>query len=492
MIPRLPRGLAVLLLVPLAACSAVSSAPAVPSASLVNAHASGSSAQRLAVQRRSSPVGKITHVVFIVQENRTLDNLFGGPRPFPGADAASFGQTSNGKTVPLQQIEFFPSLPVNNNHRQWLTACNAPGSVPPFPVGQPSPCLMNGFNKNQSLLQGDIYSFVDYAETKPYWQIASTYTLADHFFTSHNSESYTGHQYIFSAQSGNVVDTPVLPGGLPYITPWGCDSPKGTVTHYLNPVTGQESLSQIFPCFNYLSLADAADLQQKSWRMYIWEKVININALDVNKSIRYGPFWKDQTRFRTPETAILKDVSGPLGLADITWVLPGPTNSDHPGTPSLYGPQWVSNVIDAIGESPYWSSTAIFVFWDDWGGFYDHVPPYVVRDQAGPGFRVPLLVVSPYAKPGYVSKPNIEFGTLLNFTEAVFGLSPLGGVDTSPYIGSYADLFNFSAPPRRFVPIPTTVSRDFFEHLDEGRVLEMSPGTSGFWEGANGQERLSP
>jgi phospholipase C len=128
-------------------------------------------------------------------------------------------------------------------------------------------------------------------------------------------------------------------------------------------------------------------------------------------------------------------------------VLPGPITSDHPGVPAGYcGPSWAAQVVDAIGNSKYWDDTAIVIFWDDWGGFYDHVAPYVVRDQAGPGFRVPLLVVSKYAKRGYVSHSNGEFGTLLKFAEENFHLGSLGTTDASPYVGNLDDYFDWNNP----------------------------------------------
>jgi phospholipase C len=479
------RGAVAVLALALAAsaCSHSSTIPAVPGGARPMARA----------WKSALAAAKIKHVVFIIQENRTFDNIFGGPNPFPGADAASSGMTSTGKTRKLSKIYFFPSLDVNNFHQPWLTACNPP-SPPPFTVGGPSPCRMNGFDKNQKLFEGNIYSYVDYNETKPYWSIAKTYTLGDHFFMGHNSESYTGHQYIFSGQSNNVVDAPVYPHTeLPFVTPWGCDSPKGTTTFSLNPQTGRESptSSGPFPCFGaptvtYPSLADLVNAKGLTWRMYSFIQDVNINALDVNTSIRNNAkYWNSSLNFRTPQTQILKDLSGKLtlSLASVTWVLPGPLSSDHPGTPSFYGPSWVADVVNAIGQSPQWNDTVIFVFWDDWGGFYDHVPPYVVRDQAGPGFRVPLLVISPYSKRGYVASTNIEFGTLLNFTESTLGLGSLGADDASPYLNNLDDFFNFTTSPQPFKPVATEKPPAFFEHLDERAVLRAHPGNSHFWDG---------
>ncbi|HKE37824.1 MAG TPA: alkaline phosphatase family protein, partial [Candidatus Baltobacteraceae bacterium] len=105
------------------------------------------------------------------------------------------------------------------------------------------------------------------------------------------------------------------------------------------------------------------------------------------------------------------------------------------------------------GNKTDWNETVIFVLWDDWGGFYDHVPPYVVRDQAGPGFRVPLLVVSPYVRHGVIHT-NTEFATLNKFVESTYGLAPLNATDISPYANDLNDFFDFNTPPQKFQPIP--------------------------------------
>ncbi len=437
------------------------------------------------------PQQKFDHIVFLVQENRTFDNIYGGPNPFPSADAATVGAVSTGTPVPLAKVELECTYTVrvyscsrqdpDNYHPQWLTACNAP-SPPPFTVGAASPCRMNGFDRNQTkdLDSGQIYSYVDRAEVKPYWDAASAYALGDRFFMGHNSESYTAHQYIFSGQSNNVVDGPVFPLPTPaaqkyFITPWGCDSPPGTTTFSLDPSTGAESAkpSGPLPCFAYPALASLfVDKPKLSWRLYSYSICQNINGLDVNSSIRNSSAWPSDVEktcpnsttitknanFRAPEDTFLTDVSGNNGtLASVTWLLPGAITSDHPGVPYGYcGPWWVASVIDAIGKSKFWDSTVIFIFWDDWGGYYDHVAPYTVRDQAGPGFRVPLIVVSPYAKRGAVVHTNTEFATLLKFAESNFDLGSLHATDESANLNDFNDFFDFSAPkPFAKINLPT-------------------------------------
>jgi phospholipase C len=484
-------GLIVLASLLLASCSHPSSGNAVPSTP---------------PPRATPPASPIRHVVFIVQENRTFDNIFGGPNGLPGADTAKSGQTHDGKTIALTEVNlekpFVGSGDPNNYHFQWLTACNA-ASPPPFPVGQPAPCNMNGFDLNAQQQAGypappgvsTIYSYANRAEVQPYWFIAQHYAVGDRFFMGHNSESYTGHQYIFSSQSHGTVDPPVFPSSVDCnlyhdycaYTPWGCDSPPGTRTYTIDSLTGAFTQPTAppngpAPCFGknggYLSVADLAQAKGLSWRLYAYSMCSGIVGLDANYTIRYAnpsiwpnagkmascysnyglvtPLTADTAHFRAPQYTFIGDeAAGGKPLANVTWILPGAYTSDHPGVPQGdCGPTWVASVINAIGKSADWNSTVIFVFWDDWGGFYDHVPPYVVRDQTGPGFRVPLLVVSPYARTGQVVHTDTEFATLNKYVEQTFGLPSLGATDATPYLGNLNGFFDFTKPPQKFTPIP--------------------------------------
>jgi hypothetical protein len=492
---------------------------------------------------------KIKHVVFIIQENRTFDSLFGGPGPkegrLNGADAVAYGYTHDGTRIPLTGINIESPCVAscadpNNYHQQWLRACNAPyGSGPPFRIGGPSPCRMNGFDLNASPQPGYpvpddvttsvIYSYLNYNETLPYWDIARKYAVGDRFFMPHNSESYTAHQYLFSAQSGGTVDAPVYPEGTNCswffvgcaFTPWGCDSPPITKMFVLDPISGAEKPDPSYtsapgddaplPCFGFLhptayeSLAESLEKHQNQpgdhpWRVYAYNMCSSIIGLDANWRVRHTDWPPDSVlqvrmsnchnffllnviphhlsteHFVNPEYDFLTDElpSNPKDkkpLASVTYILPGPLSADHPGIPhGDWGPDWVASVVNAIGKSSDWNSTAIFILWDDWGGFYDHVPPYVVRDQAGPGFRVPLLVVSPYVRAHTVVHTNIEFGTLINFVEQTFGLGSLGDAadDHGPTLNNLNDFFNFNASPQPFDPITSTVRtpREFFRKAD--------------------------
>ena len=152
-----------------------------------------------------------------------------------------------------------------------------------------------------------------------------------------------------------------------------------------------------------------------------------------------------------PETNFFADVSKGT-LPAVSWVSPSDENSDHAGFGKAdKGPAWVASVVNAIGGSQYWNSTAVIVLWEDWGGWYDHVPPPQL-DYAGLGIRVPMIVISPYAKAGYVSHTQYEFGSVVKFVEDLWSMHRLGTSDVRA--ASMDDVFDFSAKPRKFVKIP--------------------------------------
>jgi len=155
-----------------------------------------------------------------------------------------------------------------------------------------------------------------------------------------------------------------------------------------------------------------------------------------------------------PQNRVLTDAQFGT-LASVSWVTPTKEDSDHPGSHSDTGPSWVASIVNAIGKSQYWDSTAIIVLWDDWGGFYDNaVPPQL--DFRGLGIRVPCLIISAYAKQGYVSHTRYEDGSILRFMEQAFHLPPLGPTAdgyTDTRAQSIADSFDFTQSPRPFRPI---------------------------------------
>jgi phospholipase C len=269
-------------------------------------------------------------------------------------------------------------------------------------------------------------------------------------FQSNSGPSFAAHQYLIAGQSDYAAD---VPDG----SPWGCDAPKGTTVPVINP-DGTETGGP-FPCFNYTTLGNELDAAGLSWTYYTPALTTQgglFSAYDAVRSVRYGNDWN--TRVISPETQILSDVANGK-LANVNWVIPSFPNSDHPLAGTNTGPDWVSSVVNAIGNSPFWSSTVIFIVWDDWGGWYDHVSPPQL-DRMGLGFRVPLIVVSPYARHGYVSHTQHEFGSILKFTEDAFNLPSLGQVDARA--DNLSDCFDFTQAVQPFLTVQTRHPASFF------------------------------
>ncbi|MBV8530846.1 MAG: hypothetical protein JO104_05975, partial [Candidatus Eremiobacteraeota bacterium] len=170
----------------------------------------------------------------------------------------------------------------------------------------------------------------------------------------------------------------------------------------------------------------------------------------------------------TPQTQFFNDVSNGK-LRSVSWITPTCANSDHAGCGSNTGPQWVASLVNAIGQSQYWDSTVIFIMWDDYGGWYDPEPP-ALKDYDGLGLRIPMLIVSPYAKQRFVSHVHYEHGSILRFIENLYGLPRLAATDRRA-ASPAKDCFDFSKPPRAFKVIPTVLGKEYFMH----QPLDLRP-----------------
>jgi phospholipase C len=389
----------------------------------------------------------ITHIVIMVQENRSFDDFFAR---YPGADGATSGKMSTGKTILLTQSDIY-GYDVNHDYTDFLTAYDH-GKMDGFDkLGWGAPGLAGTYP----------YQYVNPQEIAPYWDLAETYVLADHMFQTQAGGSFTAHQDIIAG------GTPVMPHfweiGYPSSYIWGCDAYAGTTTSLVDDKGKEYPNAGPFPCFTYPTMRDLLDAKNIRWKYYVpafAPRTIGAmwNAFDAIYNVRYGSEWNNN--ISSPETNVLTDISRGK-LPQVAWVIPDAYNSDHPQAGSDTGPSWIAQVVNALGTSKYWKSTAIIIIWDDWGGFYDHVKPKQIG-YGSFGFRVPALFVSPYARKAYVSHTPYEFGSILRFVEDNWGLPRLGTSDSRAT--SIGDSFDFTAAPRSFSKIPAKYSRSYFLH----------------------------
>jgi phospholipase C len=438
--PNFGRWIACALLVSLASCSGGGAARRDPAQALPPA----------GLRRAGIAATPIRHVVIVVQENRTFDNVFYG---YPGADSATSGLTSSGKPRALRPTSFVGTQLCHVYHCAMIEYAGG---------------AMNGFDKEPFGTVAGVsfkppstyaYSYVRRPLVAPYWSMAKQYVLADHLFTTQWGPSFTGHQDLIAGTTAMNAQQSIV--DVPTHSPWSCNAPSGTVTSLLDAKRGYLLDRGPFPCFDeYPTLADVMDPAGVSWKYYypyaddtvsgsIWD------AFGAIKKVRYGPDWANV--IFVPHQVLIDGLQGTLPA--VSWVIPDFLNSDHSSSGSDRGPSWVAAVVNSIGEGPDWNSTAIVVVWDDWGGWYDHVKPPQL-DYTGLGFRVPCLVISPYAKAGYVSHTRYEFGSVLRTVEQLFSLPSIGTTDARSK--SLLDAFDFARAPRPFTPIPAKYPRSYF------------------------------
>jgi phospholipase C len=436
--------------------------------------------------KRGTP---IQHVIVVIQENRSFDNLFA---TFPGADGATTGRAApmpspiasscaarhqpviaQPTTVPLTKVSL-----TGKGFKKKFGWDNDLDHVYTGYKTELDGTAMDGFDLVHFGADGSgaqaectyAYQYVDPKDIAPYWDLAKQYVLADHMFDTQGSSSFTGHQDLIAgatvvnykpSQYGNnsIIDNP---SGLK----WGCEAPPGTTTSLINTSLQVFPGAGPAPCFSYATLRDLLDAKKLSWKYYavavnkggggIW------SAFDAIDAVRNGPEWK--TNVSTSPQQIFSDISKHR-LPAVSWLTPDAPNSDHPfeiikGVRTDNGPSWVASVVNAIGTSEYWNSSAIVILWDDSGGFYDHEPPAFFDDQGGLGFRVPMLIVSPYVR-AHVESTQYEHASVVKFIEQNWNLGKLG-TEEEKRATPITNAFNFNQTPRPFQTIPSSLHRDFF------------------------------
>jgi phospholipase C len=425
-----------------------------------------------------SAITKIKHIVIIMQENRSFDNYFGS---YPHANGIP-GLAGHPGTLPC--------VPDAKRHTCWHPFHDrrdfnhggphaAPNVGPDVNNGK-----MNGFvnqmNKvysHLSSLPPEVMGYHTGADIPNYWKYARNYVLQDRMFEPVASWSLPAHLYLVSMWSAICKKQG---------DPMSC---RSAAAHPAQPPGGPRH-SKTPPDYAWTDLTYLLFKHHVSWRYYIFKGIepdcesnLAATCAPVTQGPRSNPTWNPLHYFDTVkkdhQLGNIQSLNAFFAAANkgtlpaVSWIMPNRNVSEHPGTSLVSrGQTYVTGLIDTIMQSPQWNSTAIFVAWDDWGGLYDNArPPHV--DGLGYGLRVPALMISPYARQGFIDHQTLSFDAYAKFIEADFlggrALNPKsdGRPDPRPdvreslsILGSLSREFNFKQPPRKPAILPVHPKTD--------------------------------
>jgi phospholipase C len=402
------------------------------------------------VASTSAPPGleKIDHFIFIMQENRSFDSYFG---TYPGANGIPAGVVVPGPTGNMVAPFHDPNDINRGGPHGWDNAqadING-GKMDGFLIQSwrsvaRNPVRPNAPNATARGNPRDVLGYHDWREIPNYWDYAKLYVLQDRMFESVASYSLPAHLYMLAAQSGGYTGRDPLTGrvqpkpstyNFPEITEllqggkieWKYYVTSGTIPdtedgHVVGTLPAQKQDPKFYTLWNPLPAFPFVRNNPSQW----------------NRLVDTSEFYADCKNGTLPQ---------------VSWVIPSGAVSEHPPAGVREGMAYVTGLVNAAMQSPEWSHTAIFIAWDDWGGFYDHVPPPKV-DTYGYGLRVPALVISPYAKQNYISHQTMSFESWLKLVEERYGVKSMTARDTGAY--DMRDAFNFNQLPRNPVILSAT------------------------------------
>jgi hypothetical protein len=448
-------------------------------------------------------ISSFDHVVVVVQENRTPDNLFQGlcSPPYGSASSCSVSPTSKqyniqtsdwldntapgGKITPLT-VPLANDYDLNHGHPGFLAMCDLMGTT----------CKMDGAAgvsckpaKGKTCPPNPPFRYVDNSAgiLNPYLQMATQYGWANYMFQTNQGPSFPAHQFLFGGTSAptakddaqavfaseNMASTGGT-GGTRVVA--GCTAGKKTTVELIKP-PGVES-EAVYPCFEHETMGDLFP-PKVTWKYYspvpgsIWTAPNAIQHICMSTGFDgkcTGSIWVDHVDLK--QAQVLVDIAN-CNLPSVSWVIPTGQNSDHANDNDGGGPSWVAAIVNAIGNNTtcdgkvgYWKNTAIFITWDDWGGWYDHEPPTILAGNQGDyqyGFRVPLIVVSAYTRAGLINNNRHQFGSILRFIQQNFGIQE-GAMNFADQRATtnLTGFFALSAAPRTFEEISAPLKADFF------------------------------
>lgn len=390
---------------------------------------------RLAHGGRTLQPGRnpIKHIIIMMRENHSYDQMFGR---FPGGDGTTVARLSNGQVVPLGHTRDHLWRDISHTSKAANRGINR---------GR-----MDGFNMIHGALQhGFDASLSQYhqADIPNYWSYARHFTLDDHFFPTVAGPSYPNHLVTIAGTSDGIVSNPR--GN--WHQAWGCGERGAMVTAL---AAGTHDPHSMYPCLHIPTLPGELQQRQITWKYY---------SPDAFQSLMWGGIAGIPDRWDTHfplDTQFIHDVHANT-LPAVSWLITDEHHNDHPPFSICQGENWVVRQLDALMRSPLWKSTVVFMTWDEFGGFYDHVrPPRINGLSLGP--RVPSIVISPYARPHYVDHSTYDFNSILRYVEDKYHLAPLSQYDRqAASIGSDLNFAQSTLPallltPRYCPADPTT------------------------------------
>jgi phospholipase C len=433
-------------------------------------------------------VHKIKHVIVIQQENRSFDSYFG---TFPGVDGIPMKNGTPTVCVPNPATgtcvaPFVDHHDVNGggphaagNATADINGGKMDGFIAQAEAGKKH-CKDPTDPACTNSLKPDVMGYHVQSDIPNYWTYAKDFVLQDQLFEPNASWSLPEHLFLVSEWSAYCTQHDNPSSCVNSLQTNPLEIPPSTPTYY-NGTTSSNGSGQ--PIFAWTDLTYLLHKAHVSWRYYVvsgtepdCENPAFESCAPVKQSSNTPGIWNPLPWFDTVKAdhqlSNIVSVSRFYAAAKngtlpaVSWVVPSGEVSEHPPAPVSFGQSYVTSLVNAVMKSPDWSSTAIFLTWDDWGGFYDHVVPPVV-DQNGYGLRVPGIVISPYARHGYIDHQILSFDAYDKFIEDDFlngqRLDPAtdGRPDPRPdvrenlaILGNLIADFNFSQKPRAPVLLP--------------------------------------
>jgi phospholipase C len=407
----------------------------------------------------------ISHIVFLMQENRAFDNLYGVYCPSTGVycpDAAA-------GIPPHTCVSKVPGSPTQGCFRPFnLTIGQVPFDLQHDWWSSHS-AWNNGAMNNFYAAEGSKLTFGHYnGSTIPlYYDLAEQYGLADNFFSGSQSYSLSEHWYMFASlpPAASIVNYIGWNTAVDHLYLNESNATKSAESTLLNSSVSWKYYDYGLPPWYNRSIGGSSPLPATG--LDYWNPLA-ARAESYLSNVR--PHFATRANFFTDA------VRGQL--PNVSWIIPAATDSDHAPYSLAQGMNWTASVVDALEQSPDWNSTVLFVTWDEYGGFYDHVaPPYL--DSYGDGFRVPLLAIGPWVKQGVVDHQNLSFSSILHLMEVRFNLACTGPRDCKAQLP--LGMFDFSRMRARLpIGFPTNGTASYPMPLQSGGKLPPYAPYPGF------------